>query len=245
MSDASHARESGILLVDKPSEWTSHDVVNCVRHRFRIRKVGHCGTLDPIATGLLVLLLGRATKLSAQFMSQDKVYTGTMRLGVETDTEDRAGNVTAEAPVEPITEADIHAAAEAFRGEIMQVPPMVSAVKKDGKRLYKLARKGQVVEREPRPVTIHELTIDAIALPDVHFSLHCSKGTYVRTLCADIGRKLGCGAHMRDLRRTRSGSFRIEDASPMSEIKTWELAELREAMIPLGTLLVRMMEQSR
>ena len=236
------AADSGILLIDKPPAWTSHDVVNCVRRRFRFRKVGHCGTLDPAATGLLVLLLGRATKLSQRLMNQDKVYAGTMRLGVETDSQDRDGEVIATGEVEGITPEDVERVAADFVGEIMQVPPMVSAVKKDGKPLYKLARKGQVVEREPRPVVVHRLTITDIRLPDVDFEVACGKGTYVRTLCADMGHALGCGAHLLALRRLRSGRFDVKDAHTMDQVKTWEREQLLEAMIGLGDLLVELMD---
>ncbi|NOY79693.1 MAG: tRNA pseudouridine(55) synthase TruB [Kiritimatiellaeota bacterium] len=225
--------ESGILLVDKPEEWTSHDVVNCVRRRFRIRKVGHCGTLDPAATGLLVLVLGRATKLSGRLSGQDKVYSGAMRLGIETDSQDRDGKVVAESDPSGVTREQLEDAFESFTGEILQVPPMVSAVKKDGRPLYKLARKGIEIEREPRPVTIHSLRLLGFDPPDVEFEVHCSKGTYVRTLCADIGKALGCGAHLHSLRRTRSGKFKLEDAVPVSEIKQWEMDQLLETIIPL------------
>jgi len=225
--------ESGILLVDKPSEWTSHDVVNCVRRRFRVKKVGHCGTLDPAATGLLVLVLGRATKLSGRLSGQDKVYSGTLRLGIETDSQDRDGKITAENDPGAITREQIEDVFQRFTGDIQQIPPMVSAVKKDGRPLYKLARKGIEIERDPRSVTIHSLELLDFRLPDVDFEVRCSKGTYVRTLCADIGRELGCGAHLAALRRNRSGKFKIEDAHTVDAIKQWEKEQLMEAIIPL------------
>lgn len=243
MVDEKLLAESGILLVDKPVDWTSHDVVNCVRGRFRIRKVGHCGTLDPIATGLLVLVLGRATKLSDRLTTQDKTYTGTMRLGIETFTEDSAGEVTATADTSGITPDQIQRVAAAFLGETEQVPPMVSAIKKDGTPLYKLARKGQVVEREPRRITIRSLELERIEIPDVDFTVACSKGTYVRTLCADIGRQLGCGAHLLNLRRLRSGGFDVADAHGAEEIKTWAREKLLEHVIPLGEVLLMLMER--
>lgn len=235
--DPKELRESGILLVDKPKQWTSHDVVNCVRRRFRIRKVGHGGTLDPNATGLLVVMLGYATKLSPRIGPLDKEYEGTMRLGIETDSQDVEGEIVAEKPVEGITEEDIRRVAAGYVGDILQVPPMVSAVKKDGKPLYKLARKGQEVEREPRPVTIHKLDITALNFPDVDLYVACSKGTYVRTLCHDMGRELGCGAHLLNLRRTRIGDFRLEDAYTMDTIKSWEREQLLEATISLDRVL--------
>jgi tRNA pseudouridine55 synthase len=235
--------ESGIILVDKPEEWTSHDVVNCIRRRFRIRKVGHCGTLDPIATGLLVIVCGRATKLSSRLTTQDKVYAGSLTLGVETHSQDRTGDVTAEHDPSGVTEQAVREVFAKYVGDIEQIPPMVSAIKKDGKALYRLARKGQEVEREPRSITIHSLEITGIELPHVSFTVHCSKGTYVRTLCADIGQDLGCGAHMRDLRRMASGTFSIENACTMDQIKSWEREEFLARMTPLGEVLADLVSQ--
>lgn len=234
--------ESGLILVDKPPEWTSHDVVNFIRRRFAISKVGHCGTLDPIATGLLVIMLGRATKLSGRLLTQDKVYSGILCLGIETQTQDRAGEVTATAAVEGVTEADIRRVAARFTGDLLQVPPMVSALKVDGKRLYKLARSGQDIEREARPIHIYQLDIDAVEIPMVRFTVRCSKGTYVRTLCADIGRDLGCGGHMYDLRRLRSGAFSIDDAVTIDTLKTWDRAAFLAHMTPLASVVVGLMK---
>ncbi|MDQ0290489.1 tRNA pseudouridine(55) synthase TruB [Oligosphaera ethanolica] len=231
----------GLLLVDKPMDWTSHDVVNCIRSRFNLSKTGHCGTLDPIATGLLVLLLGHATKLQDRLMSEDKVYTGTMRLGVETDSEDRTGVVTATADASGVTPEQVRTIAARFLGPQQQTPPMVSAIKKDGKPLYKLARKGEVIERESRPIVIHALELSRIALPDVDFCVHCSKGTYIRTLCADMGRALGCGAHMLELRRESSGSFQVADAVNMDAIKSWELPEFVQHVQPLGDVIAKLL----
>lgn len=231
----------GLLLVDKPMDWTSHDVVNCIRSRFNLSKTGHCGTLDPIATGLLVLLLGHATKLQDRLMSEDKVYTGTMRLGVETDSEDRTGVVTATADASGVTPEQVRTIAARFLGPQQQTPPMVSAIKKDGKPLYKLARKGEVIERESRPIVIHALELSRIALPDVDFRVHCSKGTYIRTLCADMGRALGCGAHMLELRRESSGSFQVSDAVNMDAIKSWELPEFVQHVQPLGDVIAKLL----
>ena len=223
----------GILVVDKPMDWTSYDVVNCVKRRFNVEKVGHCGTLDPIATGLLVILLGKATKFQDQFMGQDKVYAATMRLGVETDSEDRTGQVIATADCSSVTEAQIREIAAAFIGPQMQTPPMVSAIKLHGQPLYKLARKGQTVERQPREITIHSFDITRIALPDVDFTVRCTKGTYVRTICADFGRRLGCGAHMLELRRLQSGNFNLDNAVTIDQIKAWELPDLQNHLLPL------------
>ena len=223
----------GLLLVDKPQDWTSHDVVNCVRSRFRLGRVGHCGTLDPMATGLLVLLLGKGTKWQEHFMGEDKVYAGSLTLGVETDSEDSTGTVVATHPWEQVTEADLKEATAALTGEILQVPPMVSAIKVNGKALYKLARKGQVIEREPRPVTIHRFDIMTVDFPRADFVVRCSKGTYIRTLCADLGRKLGCGAHMSALRRLECGPFSVADAVDMESIKGCELADFMAMVRPL------------
>lgn len=216
----------GILLVDKPRDWTSHDVVNFVRMRFNVPKIGHCGTLDPAATGLLVLVLGRFTKLSGKFSGEDKTYDATMLLGVETDTQDMEGEVVAENDASGVTEERIRAVCADFIGQQAQVPPMVSAVKKDGKKLYELARKGIEVEREPKEINIERLDITGISPPEVKFTVRCSKGTYIRTLCSDIGAELGCGGVLKELRRTHSGSLNIDNAVTIETLKTWEQAEL-------------------
>jgi tRNA pseudouridine55 synthase len=234
--------DSGLILVDKPQDWTSHDVVNFIRRRFAISKVGHCGTLDPIATGLLVILLGRATKLSSRLLAQDKVYTGVLCLGVETHTQDRAGEVTATADPGAVTAEMVRTAAAAMVGHTLQVPPMVSALKRGGHRLYKLARHGEDVEREPRPVHIQRFDIEDVSVPMVRFTVHCSKGTYVRTLCADLGRTLGCGAHLHDLRRLRSGSFRVEDAYTIDALKAWDRPAFLSHMMPLAGVVMGLME---
>ena len=223
----------GILVVDKPMDWTSYDVVNCIKRRFNVEKIGHCGTLDPIATGLLVILLGKGTKLQDQFMGQDKVYAATMRLGIETDSEDRTGQVIATADCSAVTEAQIRETATAFIGPQLQTPPMVSAIKLHGQPLYKLARKGQTVARQPREITIHSFDVTRVALPDVDFTVRCTKGTYIRTICADFGRKLGCGAHMLELRRLQSGSFNLDNAVTIDQIKAWELPDLQNHLLPL------------
>ena len=223
----------GLLLLDKPQDWTSFDVVNLIRRRFHLDKTGHCGTLDPLATGLLVVLCGRATRLQDSLMGQDKVYEATMRLGVETDSEDSTGQVTATGDVSGVTEAQVRETSQSFLGEILQTPPMVSAIKVQGQPLYKLARRGEVVERKARPVTIHALELLRVELPEVDFRLTCSKGTYVRTLCADWGRRLGCGGHMSALRRTRSGRLSVESAVRVDEVREWDLEELRRRVMSL------------
>ncbi|MBR6374182.1 MAG: tRNA pseudouridine(55) synthase TruB [Victivallales bacterium] len=222
---------SGILLVDKPQDWTSQDAVSCIKHRFHLKKAGHCGTLDPMATGLLVLLFGKCTKLQDSLMAKDKVYRASMRLGIETDTEDATGNVVAEHSIEGIDGEAVRKSAQSLIGELMQVPPMVSAIKRNGRKLYELARKGITVEREPRKISIFSIEIERISLPEVDFIVHCSKGTYVRTLCADWGRALGCGANMTALRRLRSGEHSVENAYTIETIKGWELPQFQEALV--------------
>ena len=217
---------SGVLLVDKPAEWTSHDVVAFVRSRFNVPKVGHCGTLDPAATGLLVVVLGKFTKLSQKFSGEDKVYQGTILLGKETDSQDMDGAVIHESDPSFVTEQMLRDAVSEFVGDIEQIPPMVSAVKKGGERLYELARKGQEIEREAKPITIHSITLDRIALPYADFTVSCSKGTYIRTLCADIGAKLGCGACLYRLNRLKSGEFDLANAVTIETLKTWTQDDL-------------------
>lgn len=217
---------NGVLLVDKPADWTSFDVVNFVRARFNVPKVGHCGTLDPAATGLLVLVLGKFTALSQKFSGEDKVYDATLLLGQETDSGDTTGNVIATGDVSAITEEMVRNKFVEFTGTQMQVPPMVSAVKVDGKKLYELAREGKEVEREAREITIHELTISRLELPECDFRMHCSKGTYVRSFCSDIGRALGCCGTLKSLRRHRSGMFELADAITVDQLKTMDQADL-------------------
>ena len=222
---------SGVLLVDKPREWTSFDVVNFVRSHFNVPKVGHCGTLDPAATGLLVLVLGTFTKASDRFSGADKSYRGSMRLGIETDSGDLDGEETARRDPSGITEERFREICDSFRGESLQTPPMVSAVKVGGKKLYELARKGIEIEREPRRITISRFTVDRWAPPEAEFTVSCSKGTYIRVLCSDIGRKLGCGAVLSSLRRIRSGRFSIDDAITVDALKTMDQNALRDLVI--------------
>lgn len=223
----------GVLLVDKPHEWTSHDVVNCIRRRFDLNKTGHGGTLDPNATGLLPILVGRGTKISDRVMASDKEYEGTMTLGIRTDSQDSDGEVIREASWEGVSLESIQAAFTERVGDQYQTPPMVSAVKKDGVPLYKLARKGQSIEREARFIHVYNFDLLNFDAPRVDFRIRCTKGTYVRTLCDDIGEALGCGAHLSALRRTETGGCRIEDAFTMDEIKTWEREQLAEHLVPL------------
>lgn len=224
---------NGILLVDKPAGCTSHDVVARIRRTFGIRKVGHGGTLDPMATGLLILLLGRGTKLSQRIMGADKTYEGTIHLGVQTDSQDRDGKVTEERDASHVTEDALRQAMAGFLGDQMQTPPMLSAIKQDGVPLYKLARKGQVVERKDRLIHVFEFTLLDYTPPLVSFRLRSTKGTYVRTIAADLGDRLGSGAHLASLRRTGSGSFRIEDALALDQLCSLPSDELIHRTLPV------------
>jgi tRNA pseudouridine55 synthase len=227
----------GVLLVDKPPRLTSHDVVDRIRRHFGFKKVGHCGTLDPLATGLLLIVLERATKLQDRLMSDDKVYEGTMRLGVATDSQDADGEVVAEKPVPALTADDIEKVLTKFRGDIQQMPPMVSAIKHQGQPLYKLARKGKTVERELRTIHIYDLRVLGMTLPDVQFRCACTKGTYVRTLCADIGEQLGCGAHLAALRRTKSGDFDVANAKPLDDLLKMTRTQLQPHIVSVLSLV--------
>lgn len=200
---------NGVLLVDKGEDMTSHDVVAVARRCLNTKKIGHCGTLDPMATGMLILVIGNATKIQDLLMAEEKEYAGTLKLGITTNSQDREGEPVEVKPVPAFTREEIAAAFDSFRGDFYQMPPMVSAIKIDGVPLYKLARKGQEVEREPRFVRVFDSEITRVELPEVDFRVVCSKGFYVRTYAHDIGQKLGCGAHLSALRRTRSGHFRL------------------------------------
>jgi tRNA pseudouridine55 synthase len=222
----------GALLVDKPAGCTSHDIVDRVRRHFGLKKVGHCGTLDPAATGLLILVLGQATRLSEKFMASDKVYEGDLKLGEATDSYDADGEITMSLPVLPTTLEQLNKEAEAFLGDQQQIPPMVSAVKVKGVPLYKLARKGQEVERTPRFVHIYNFRFSAYEEPIAHFRLACTKGTYVRTVAHELGQKVGCGAHLVGLRRLASGKFDVADAHTLDTILGWDEAALARNVIP-------------
>ena len=222
----------GALLIDKPVGPTSHDVVGAIRRRFDIKKVGHCGTLDPNATGLLIIVLGRATKLSDKLMSADKVYEGTLKLGETTSSYDADGELTGSLPVPPLTLEQLNEVAATFVGDLMQLPPMVSAVKQNGVPLYKLARKGVEVERKERLVHIFGFRFSRYQEPVGHFRVACTKGTYVRTLAHDLGRNLGCGAHLATLRRLTSGKFDLADALPLDRVLALSASELEKHVIP-------------
>jgi tRNA pseudouridine55 synthase len=218
----------GLLMVNKPSGCTSHDVVDFVRRKFKQKKVGHCGTLDPLATGLLMLVLG-----------EDKAYQGTMKLGATTDSQDADGEVLETLPVPPLDLNILDSAFKKFSGDFYQTPPMVSALKKDGVPLYKLARQGKTVERQPRFVHVYHYKIHAYNQETVDFELRCSKGFYVRTYCHDIGAVLGCGAHLTRLCRTMSGNFSLDKAV------AWESLQAMDSLIELEPYVISLPEISR
>jgi tRNA pseudouridine55 synthase len=227
------AEIDGVLLIDKGQEMTSHDVVAVTRSRLHTRKVGHCGTLDPMATGLLIVVIGRATKIQDLLMAEEKEYEGTLTLGTSTSTQDAQGEVLETKPVPALSDATIHEVFAKYRGDFRQLPPMVSAIKKDGVPLYKLARKGEVVERETRLVTIYHHEVKRIALPEVDFRVVCSKGFYVRTYCHDIGADLGTGGHMSALRRTRSGKFKVDGVLTFAQLKELPEEEILARVLSL------------
>ena len=219
------------MVVDKPGGMTSHDVVDFIRRHFKIEKAGHAGTLDPAATGVLVIMIGKATKRSSELTGEDKEYEATLTLGRKTHSGDAEGQVLFESDVSKITEEDVRRAFKSFEGEIKQIPPMVSALRYKGKRLYELARKGKEVPREPRKIHIKELRIKKIEVPNIDFFVACSKGTYIRKLCDDIGDKLGCGGFLSYLRRVRAGEFTLDKSVDMDKLKSFSIDELKERLI--------------
>ena len=208
---------NGIVIVDKPQGWTSQDVTARLRRVFNTRRIGHGGTLDPMATGVLPVFVGRATRGVEFFEHAEKTYETVLQLGLTTDTEDTSGTVLSQQEVN-ISEEDFHRILPKFRGEIQQIPPMYSALKVNGQKLYDLARKGQTVERQPRPITIHELELLEFSGHQARLRVRCSKGTYIRTLCKDIGEALGCGGCMAQLRRITAGEYTIEEAVPLQQL---------------------------
>ena len=222
----------GIIIIDKPQDWTSMDVCAKLRGIFHERRIGHAGTLDPMATGVLPVFVGRATR-AVEFASEsEKEYVAGLRLGVETNTQDTTGTVLAERPVS-VSQAELEQVLGQFRGEIRQIPPMYSAIKIQGKKLYELARKGQEVERKPRSVTIYELElVEQVSETDYVLRCRCSKGTYVRTLCHDIGRALGCGGAMYSLRRTMAAGFTLDDAVTLEDVQR----QGEELLLPTDSL---------
>ena len=224
----------GILLVDKPVGITSHDIVDRLRKKLKMKKIGHAGTLDPLATGLMIMLIGKATKVSQFLISLDKSYEGEFLLGIETDSQDADGNVVSEKqlPID-LNENQIEEEMKTFLGDQYQTPPMFSAKKIDGVPLYKMARKGKTVEREPRFIRINKISLKRWNSPRGEFDMCCSKGTYVRTVFHDLGQKLGCGAHLTMLRRTRIDEFDISDAKPLVEIENMEISHFQSLLIPI------------
>ena len=208
----------GILVIRKEKGYTSHDVVAKLRGILHMKKIGHTGTLDPAAEGVLPVALGKGTRLVELLTEKEKTYEAVLRLGVSTDTQDMTGAVLSEKPV-TVTEEEVREAVGSFVGEQQQVPPMYSALKVNGKKLYELAREGKTIERKPRPVVFYEIRILDMELPLVRISVTCSKGTYIRTLCNDIGEKLGCGGAMEELLRTRSGNFTLEESMTLSQVE--------------------------
>src|ERR1700690_3617469 len=222
----------GAILIDKPAGPTSHDVVDAIRRRFGIKKVGHCGTLDPNATGLLIIVLGRGTKLSEKLMGDDKVYEGTIKFGETTNSYDSDGEILEPRLGPPLTLEQLNEAAATFFGDQMQTPPMVSAIKVKGVPLYKLARQGIEVAREPRLVHIYNCRFTNYEPPLGRFKVACTKGTYVRSIAHELGQKFGCGAHLAALRRTVSGKYDVADAAKLDDVLNGTAAELEKRVIP-------------
>ncbi len=224
---------SGVLVINKAPGMTSHDVVAIARRQLNIKKIGHCGTLDPMATGVLMLVINKATKLQDLLMSDRKQYEGTLTLGVTTSSQDKEGEILTKEEVPDFSETQIKEAFAAYDGDFEQIPPMVSAIKKDGVPLYKLARKGIEIKRDPRPVTIFKHEVTRFEATEVDFIVDCSKGFYVRTYAHDIGQDLGCGAHLSRLKRSRSGDFDLSRAVNAEDLKTTSREDLLAAMITL------------
>ena len=235
------ATPHGVLNVSKPAGWTSHDVVAKIRRLLQVRKVGHAGTLDPEATGVLPVLLGQGTRLSAFLVHWDKEYEAVLRLGQETTTQDATGEIMRDCSIQGLRPETIHAAVAQFQGEQQQVPPMYSAVKMGGQPLYKAARAGKTLDRQARPITIYHIEVRAMALPYVTLWVHCSKGTYIRTLCADIGQVLGVGGHLSQLTRVRVGPLPLDRAWPLGEIgRGDDLVKNTEAFLDLDEALAHL-----
>ena len=224
---------NGIVIIDKPQGWTSQDVTARLRRVFNTRRIGHGGTLDPMATGVLPVFVGRATRGVEFFEHADKTYETVLRLGLTTDTEDISGNVLTQQDAF-VTGEELEAVLEKFRGDILQVPPMYSALKINGQKLVDMARKGKTVERQPRPITIHELTLLGMEAEGIRLRVRCSKGTYIRTLCKDIGEALGCGGCMAALRRVQAGEYTIDEAVPLLQLL--EETEPEKFLRPVDTM---------
>ncbi|MCH8539228.1 MAG: tRNA pseudouridine(55) synthase TruB [Opitutales bacterium] len=227
----------GLLLVDKPTDFTSHDVIAKLRKKFKMKRIGHAGTLDPMATGLLLCLIGKATKASQYLISLNKEYEGSVTFGQVTNTQDAEGEVLVTSPVPELSEDDLKGHLRSFKGDQYQMPPMHSAIKIDGVPLYKMARKGKEVKREPRFINISSYKLLAWNPPVMDFRVRCSKGTYVRTLAHDLGEKVGCGAHLSALRRTAIDELRIEDALPLAELEALPRLDLLARLLPVSQFL--------
>ncbi len=223
----------GILLVDKPGGFTSHDVVARLRRKLQMKRIGHAGTLDPMATGLLIMLIGKATRASQYLICLDKEYEGTVTLGAVTDSQDADGQILETRPVPPLTEVELRMAMKGFLGDQYQTPPMYSAIKIDGVPLYKKARQGEEVEREPRFIRVSAFELTRFAPSQFDFSLRCSKGTYVRTIAHDLGQKLGCGAHLSALRRTATDKFRVAEALTLEQIEALAVRDIEKRLLPV------------
>lgn len=226
----------GLLLVDKEPGMTSHDVVAIARRQLKTKKIGHCGTLDPMATGLLMLVIGKATKLQDYLMADQKEYLATMKLGQTTGSQDKESDIVEEKEVPELSDSDIDNVFKEYEGKFEQIPPMVSAIKKDGVRLYKLARQGIEVPRDPRPVEVFEYEVSRFDSPEIDFRVVSSKGFYVRTYAHDIGQKLECGSHLTALRRSRSGKFLAKDGLPVTILKELDRDSIIERIIPIEVL---------
>ncbi len=235
MNETKSLAPDGVLVINKPSGMTSHDVVNRIRRLYGTKAVGHTGTLDPMATGVLVLLLGRAAKASEYAVASKKRYRARLRLGIETDTEDITGNILKTAPVD-LDDDSMTSVTPSFIGDIMQVPPMYSALKRDGKKLCDLAREGKTIDREPRPITIYALHAEKITESDYELDVTCSAGTYIRTLCADIGAALGCGGTMAALERISACGFSIDDAQSLDSLDELSQEQRLSLLLPTETL---------
>lgn len=228
---------NGVVIVDKPKGKTSHDVVAALRRVYKTRRVGHTGTLDPLADGVLPVCVGNATKAADMLTSADKSYTAVLELGKRTDTLDIEGSLLEQRPVD-VTEEEIRAVIGEFKGEQYQLPPMYSAIKQNGRKLYELAREGKEVERTPRKINIYSLDILKIELPYIKIDVRCSKGTYIRSLCDDIGRRLGCGAVMTELRRTEAAGFKISQAYTLEQLN--EMEEPEAVLMPTDSLFAQL-----
>lgn len=231
---------NGIVVVDKPADLSSARAVAEIKRLFGAAKVGHAGTLDPFATGVLLCCVNQATRLARFFLGGTKQYDALLRLGIETQTQDATGAVTARSDVPALSAADIEAVLQTFRGQQMQYPPLFSALKHQGTALYKLARKGTPVQKPPRPINIARIRVLWIDLPHIRFEVVCSAGTYIRTLCADIGRSIGCGGHLVELRRTAASGFGIDTATPLQALRDMQPVQRKSVMIPMAEALRRM-----